>query len=583
MVSVSNDFKSAFKARTREIEAYVTITGSNNGIQQNYSLTPNDIIEMSVEYPFSTGDLASCGEVYCSSLTLKIKSDNVPASFWKNCTSIRVKPQVAVEVGEPPALEYCDLGVFMVNRRTSTDNFQTYTIEGQDEVSLLDVPYNGWVNNVMHYNITVVGQPIQYAGYNAKQVIDDILAYCGLTLDPNFVMPTDYNGNALSLALEKSEAEESRTARQWLGLIGGIWGANGMMTRDGYFTFKSYTLCPNALDNIPESMQYMGGLTRDREDPQYLYRGFYHRDPVIGNPTGFTPTDFEGAVYLNSDLFLKTAYNSQNFAFYSDAFKTAVYDTTKYFVGGTLQYRGMPWLECGDMVNIIYGYNGAKSTNCFMISNHTLNITGGMVGTMRCYTPLIQEVDNTSSSSGSYNESVSVGAAAAINAKFPVGSVLVTSGNVNPEATFGGSWTLIDKEFISQSRTATVTRNTTNFSALSVTAIYEGHNITFIGSMTSSVSMGETNLEVMTQTLSDNGASSLPHTIPFVGYTDGGNAVIMIDIDTAGRVRTLDVVVRGTGTSVASGNTFDWSVTCPCLYTAMQDSFCDKFYWKRTA
>lgn len=166
---------------------------------------------------------------------------------------------------------------------------------------------------------------------------------------------------------------------------------------------------------------------------------------------------------------------------------------------------------------------------------------------------------------------------------YPIGSVLMTNTNDDPSSYLSGTWSLIDKQFESRTRSASVSRNTTNFSALSVTAIYEGHNITFVGSMTSSVSIGETNLEVLTQTLSDNGASALPEQIPFSGYSDGANAIVLMDIDTAGRVRTLDVVVRGTGTSIASGSVVTWSVTCPCVYTAMQDSFCDKFYWERTS
>lgn len=576
MVSVTNDYKNALKARTREIDAYAWLSGTVGGSLVSYVLTSEDIIDINVEYPFTTGETATCGDVYSATFSMNVRSTNIPASFWTSASSIIVEPRVAVTVGTPPFPEYCTLGRFIVNKRTSTDNFQTYTIEGQDEASLLDVSYNGWVTNVIHTQITVVGQPLRYV-YNASLVINDILTHCGLNIDPNLTIPIS------SIVIAVTDTQEERTARQWLGLIGGIWGANGMMTRDGYFTYKTYTLCPNAIDSIPLSMQWLGGLARDREDPQYLYRGYYHLDAEIGNPTGFTPTDFEGAVYLASDLFLKNTSTATDFANASDAFKTAMYDTSNYVVGGSLEYRGMPWLECGDVVKVQYDYNGSVYNNYFMISSHSLSVTGGLRGTMRCYTPLLQEVDNASASTGSYNESVSVGAAAAIDAKFPVGSVLVTSGNTNPSYSFGGSWTLIDKEFKSQSRTATVSRNTTNFSALSVTALYDGHSITFVGTMTSSVSISNTNLEVLTQTLTNNGASALPTSIPFIGYSDGAHAAVLMDIDTAGRVRTMDVVVRGTATSIASGASITWSVTCPCVYTAMEDGFCDKFYWQRTA
>lgn len=166
---------------------------------------------------------------------------------------------------------------------------------------------------------------------------------------------------------------------------------------------------------------------------------------------------------------------------------------------------------------------------------------------------------------------------------FPVGSVVVTNTNDDPSAALGGTWSLIDKEFKSQTRTATVTRNTTNLSSLTVKAIYDGHTITFIGTMTSRVNFSNTNLEMLTQTLSNNGVTALPNAIAFTGYCDSAHAMVLMDIDTTGRVRTLDVVVRGTATSVSSGNTFEWVATCPCVYTAMSDSFCDKFYWKRSS
>ena len=95
--------------------------------------------------------------------------------------------------------------------------------------------------------------------------------------------------------------------------------------------------------------------------------------------------------------------------------------------------------------------------------------------------------------------------------------------------------------------------------------------------------MAGSNLEVLTQTLTNNGASALADNISFTGYSDSTHAIVLMDISTAGRIRTLDVVVRGAGTSIDSGSSIDFAVTCPCVYTAMEDSFCDKFYWKRTS
>lgn len=168
--------------------------------------------------------------------------------------------------------------------------------------------------------------------------------------------------------------------------------------------------------------------------------------------------------------------------------------------------------------------------------------------------------------------------------KHPVGSVYVTNTNVNPSSYLGGTWSLFDKQFAATSGNASFTRNTTNFSSITLHVTREGHNLTFSGTATSAVSISNTNLEVLTQTLSSNGSSyGSSDNITFIGQCDSANAIVLMDIDGDGRMRTLNVVVRGTGTSIASGSVISFNVTIPCSAGDLVDSFCDKFYWKRTA
>lgn len=587
MVSVLNSFKDAYISQTRDIYFGMFLFGTVSGVSVQYDLDGNDVMEASVDYPFSTNDMPTIGQVYSSVFKVTLKSDNIPATFWSTATDIDLVPYLEARPDPDDSTTWssCQLGHFYVISRESTDNFATYELEARDGADRLDVPLpTTWADNA-------------YTGdfnpwlYYADTVVSNILSAAGLGLDPNFVFPTDSQGNRLKmLSLEGEWMPDGLTARQALGYICGLWGANGMMNRYGQFTFKTWEKAQGIRDQIPLSMQHLGGLNRDREDTQYQFIGFYHTGDGVTNPTGITPDDDNGALYLHSDGLVKDFYDWQynpiwteatdTFVHYSNAFATDF--SGEYFVGGDMTYRGMPWLECGDVVTVAYEYNGITNYAEYCIMNHTLYITGGLRGEMRCYTPYVAEVEGNESSSGAF--SVAVNSSVNLGKSHPVGSVFVTNTNTNPADILNfGTWALIDKEFTSQSRTATVTRNTTNFSALSVTAIYEGHNITLIGTMTSSVSISGTNLEVLTQTLSDNGASALPTTIPFIGYSDGAHAAVLMDIDTAGRVRTMDVVVRGTGTSIASGSSITFSVTCPCLYTAMQDSFCDKFYWKRTA
>lgn len=581
MVTVPNSFKDAYNAQTRDVYFGMFLLGVVGGSSVQYSLDGNDLIDATVDYPFTVNDMPTIGQVFSSTFRVKIKSDNIPYTFWTNATDISLVPYLEArpDPDDSTTWSLCQLGVFYVTSRKSTDNFATYELEATDGANRLDVPlpptwddnaYTGDFNPWLYYADTVVG---------------NILSAVGLGLDPTYVFPTDSQGNRMKiLSLEGNWLPDNLTARQALGYIGGLFGANGIMNRFGQFTFKTWTAASGFRDQIPLSNQWMGGLNRDREETQYQFIGFYHTGDGIVNPTGITPDDDNGAVYLHSDGLI-TDINTwteatDTFVYYSNQFATDF--SGQYFVGGEMKYRGKPWLECGDVVTVQYEFNGITQIAEYCIMNHTLNISGGLRGTMRCYTPTVAEVEGNESANGTFNNAVS--SAVNLGKSHPVGSVFVTNTNQSPADILKfGSWTLIDKEFKSQSRTATVTRNTGNFSALSVTSLYDGHSITFVGTMTSSVSISNTNLEVLTQTLTNNGVSALPTSIPFIGYSDGAHAAVLMDIDTAGRVRTMDVVVRGTATSIASGSSITWSVTCPCVYTAMQDSFCDKFYWQRTA
>lgn len=169
--------------------------------------------------------------------------------------------------------------------------------------------------------------------------------------------------------------------------------------------------------------------------------------------------------------------------------------------------------------------------------------------------------------------------------KHPIGSVYVTSTNTNPSSYLGGTWSLFDKEFELANDTASFTRNTSNFSSVTLHVRRAGHDLIFSGTATAATTISNTNLEMLTQTMSTNGSAygAMQDNITFVGQCDNAHALILMDIDENGRIRTLDVVVRGTSTSIASGSVISFNVTVPCSGGDMVDSFCNKFFWKRTA
>lgn len=171
----------------------------------------------------------------------------------------------------------------------------------------------------------------------------------------------------------------------------------------------------------------------------------------------------------------------------------------------------------------------------------------------------------------------------------PVGSTYITSTNTNPSSILGiGTWELYDKEFIptktAENVSSSVTRNTTNASAIDLYCTREGHQIAFTGYLTSAVTISNTNLEMAVSiTLSDLGASGFTFSPVLNAQSDSKHAIVLMDMDkSTGRLRTLDVVVRGSSTEIAATSGITFQAVVLCDYTEMVDAKCNKFYWRRT-
>lgn len=172
---------------------------------------------------------------------------------------------------------------------------------------------------------------------------------------------------------------------------------------------------------------------------------------------------------------------------------------------------------------------------------------------------------------------------------YAVGKIIITSSiNDNPNDYLDGSWTLIDKEFISRERydaTTAISANTTNTNSVSLVASRMGHDLYLQATINNKVALNTTNVEIFTM---KSGISGLGLTdrinvsyFYFLGFCDNVNAAAMMDIDYSGRVRSLNIVSRGSVTSIAANNTITATFTLHCVPNGMLDSFCDRFYWRR--
>ena len=394
MVSVSNAFKNAFTATTREIHARIGLIGMYNGNTVSKTLYEDDIFDLEVDYPFDADELPVYGHCLSASLKCRIKNPNMSTYFSKGTVYITADVSY-LDMGTSP--ETCALGQFIVTRYSSSDNFKTYDIEAVDYIG-------AFMNEVYDWRASFF--PILTDTVSALSVVQDICSHCNIALAPGFTLPTDYQGNALTIRARQgsyypySVMDWKKSSREWLSMIAGAVGANAYIRRDGYLDFKYYD--DERTTVIPLSMQYMGGLHVEREDP-YYYKGFYNINEEATGWTTYAPSQENGVIYTNIAPGYVT-YGDQTMRYYSDQFKASYFTSpnTTDFVPGELEYRGMPWLECGDIVSVKYiDFSGTEQTGAFIISHHALSITGGMHGTMRCYSKSDADIDYTSGSSQS--------------------------------------------------------------------------------------------------------------------------------------------------------------------------------------
>lgn len=112
-----------------------------------------------------------------------------------------------------------------------------------------------------------------------------------------------------------------------------------------------------------------------------------------------------------------------------------------------------------------------------------------------------------------------------------------------------------------------------------VFGIEAGHSITFEIQITPKVKLTDSTLKMGNIDLAAVGISRMGGTQRVVAFSDGGNGVIMMDIDTDGELNTYDTIPN----DINANNRFFVTFTETFVPNYMLDSACDKFYWKRTA
>lgn len=163
----------------------------------------------------------------------------------------------------------------------------------------------------------------------------------------------------------------------------------------------------------------------------------------------------------------------------------------------------------------------------------------------------------------------------------PVGSVVITSTNTNPNKDYGGTWELIDKEFAPGDNIGGWSHNTTNCSASDYDFSRAGHTLFFSGGVTSAIQWNDDDVHVGTVNFSSCGVSRIGSDCWFVGYTDAGNSGLMMKL----KYDNGQLIIHDNfGDSyISAGRVCKWSCTVTVPMAYMLDAACNKFYWKRTA
>ena len=167
---------------------------------------------------------------------------------------------------------------------------------------------------------------------------------------------------------------------------------------------------------------------------------------------------------------------------------------------------------------------------------------------------------------------------------FPVGSVCITTSNVSPDATYGGTWSLIHKRLKAAIVEGFVAYDETNIDTATATSVaaIDGNSIQVRLQFKTAVTLGDADVTLGQINLSKLGITQkYSEIVPAI--FDGGNGIADVRINTTGLMESVDVIIKGTGTTLAAGSTGQLRANLMIKTDYMVDSACDEFHWVRTA
>lgn len=167
---------------------------------------------------------------------------------------------------------------------------------------------------------------------------------------------------------------------------------------------------------------------------------------------------------------------------------------------------------------------------------------------------------------------------------YPVGSIYVSSENVDPAETMGGTWELVDKEFKQRTIESKdiFTINPDNVSSLDTAGcVLSGHTLALTIALKNKVRITDNPLQMGAINFSKVGVTRLSLTEYGAGLSDGLNGVLYFTVNaTTGILNNADLIGSD---ETSTDETIRYRITQTIRGNYMLDEFCDRFFWKRTA
>ena len=178
----------------------------------------------------------------------------------------------------------------------------------------------------------------------------------------------------------------------------------------------------------------------------------------------------------------------------------------------------------------------------------------------------------------------SLDTAAILNAFFPIGSAYVT--NTNKAPSFGGTWTLTNKQYAYKYLTSGfVSFNTDNVTAGSTYAVIQGDCINLRIDFKPLTAWDDSSVEIGTIDYAAIGISSGGNvTEHALALSDGGQGYAYVTLHPSTGVLTcIDTMGVDGSDTILANQTYILHLKLNIQETQKDSAFCDRFYWKRTA